>query len=226
MMDVCVIFDIDGTLVDSVADDARLYGVAVREVLGDVSVRARWSEYEHVTDAGILRQICHENGLDVTQCEQHVRARFGELIADYLRAEGSCQATAGALQLLLELRGALDGRLGIATGGWGHTARMKLARAGYDVSGIPLTSSDDSHERAHIMKQCRALLPPTAITLYVGDGEWDKRASELLGWRFVGVGSRLRGNCQHWLPDFSAPELFAELLSAHSAAHRELQRPR
>jgi phosphoglycolate phosphatase-like HAD superfamily hydrolase len=207
MTNVCVIFDIDGTLVDSVADDARLYGVAVREVLGEVSIRPRWSEYDHVTDSGILRQICHENGLDIAQCEQHVRARFGELIADHLRAEGSCQPTPGALQLLQELRASLYGRVGIATGGWGHTAHMKLARAGYDVSGIPLTSSDDGHERAHIMKQCRALLPETAVTVYVGDGEWDKRASELLGWRFIGVGSRLRGTCEHWLPDLSAPEL-------------------
>ena len=212
MTDVCVIFDIDGTLVDSVAADARLYRIAVRDVLGDVSLRPKWSEYEHITDAGILRQICHENGLDVAQCEQRMRARFGELIAEHLREAGSCQPTRGALNLLQELRAKLDSRIGIATGGWGHTARMKLARAGYDVSGIPLTSSDDGHERVRIMEQCRALLPATAVTIYVGDGEWDKRASELLGWRFIGVGDRLRGSCQHWLPDFSAPQLVETLL--------------
>jgi phosphoglycolate phosphatase-like HAD superfamily hydrolase len=208
----CVIFDIDGTLVDSVAVDDRLYVAAVRDVLGDVQIRPKWSDYEHVTDAGILRQICHENRLDVTQCDQRVRARFGELMADHLRREGSCRPTPGALRLLEELRGMLDCRVGIATGGWGHTARMKLTSAGYDVSGVPLISSDDGHERVRIMAQCRALLPATAVTIYVGDGEWDQRASELLGWRFIGVGSRLRGSCQHWLPDFSGPHLLETLL--------------
>ena len=212
MTHACVIFDIDGTLVDSVTVDDRLYVTAVRGVLGDVVIRPTWSDYEHVTDAGILRQICHENRLDIAQCDQHVRARFGELMADHLRQEGSCRPTPGALRLLEALRAMPHCRVGIATGGWRHTACMKLTSAGYDVSGIPLTSSDDSHERVGIMERCRALLPATAVTTYVGDGEWDKRASELLGWRFIGVGSRLRGSCQHWLPDFSAPHLLETLL--------------
>lgn len=207
MMDACVIFDVDGTLVDSVADDARLYAAAVREVLGEVSIRPRWSDYDHVSDGGILRQICHENDLSILQCQQSVRTRFGELMADHFRQKGPCGPTPGALLLLEKLRNSLDRRIGIATGGWGHTARMKLACAGYDISGIPLTSSDDAHERAHIMEQCRALLPATAATIYVGDGEWDKKASEQLGWRFIGVGNRLRGKCEYWLPDFSAPHV-------------------
>jgi FMN phosphatase YigB (HAD superfamily) len=165
-----------------------------------------------VTDAGILRQVCQENRLEFAQCERHVRERFGELMADHLRPEGSCQPTPGALRFLTELRDTLNYRVGIATGGWGHTARMKLAAAGYDVSGLPLTSSDDAHERVRIMEQCRTLLPASAVTIYIGDGEWDKRASELLGWRFIGIGHRLRGSCQHWLPDFSDPNLLQTLL--------------
>jgi hypothetical protein len=30
-------------------------------------------------------------------------------------------------------------------------------------------------------------------TIYVGDGKWDRRASQVLRWRFVGVGNRLCG---------------------------------
>lgn len=211
MTDACVIFDIDGTLVDSVAFDARAYVAAVGDVLGNVSLRADWS-YGHVTDSGILRQICEENRLDVAQYEQSVKARFGELIADHLRREGMCPPIAGAQRLLAELRSTAGCHIGIATGGWRHTAGMKLKHAGYDVEGVPIASSDDGYERIRIMDLCRARLPATRITTYVGDGEWDRVASERLGWRFIGVGSRLRGKCEHWLPDFSAPHLLATLL--------------
>lgn len=76
MIDSCVIFDIDGTLVNSGAFEGRSYVAAVRDVLGNVSIRPDWS-YEHVTDSGILRQICDENGVAAEQCEQQVRTRFG-----------------------------------------------------------------------------------------------------------------------------------------------------
>lgn len=211
MADACVIFDIDGTLVDSVAFDARCYIAAVRDVLGDVSFRSDWS-YEHITDSGILRQLCQENGLDSAQCEHSVKARFGELIAGHLSRQGICSPIPGARGLLEELRSTRDCHLGIATGGWGHTASMKLRHAGYDVSGLPIASADDAYERVRIMELCRARLPATRVTIYVGDGEWDQRASEQLGWHFVGVGSRLRGRCQHWLPDFSEPRLLSTFL--------------
>lgn len=210
MTDACVIFDIDGTLVDSVTFDARAYVAAVREVQGNVSLRADWS-YGHVTDAGILRQICEENGLDVALVEQPVKARFGELIAEHLRREGMCPPIPGAPRLLAELR-STDCHIGIATGGWQLTAGLKLKHAGYDVAGVPMASSDDGYERIRIMELCRARMPATRVTTYVGDGEWDRVASERLGWRFIGVGSRLRGKCEHWLPDFSAPRLLPILL--------------
>jgi phosphoglycolate phosphatase-like HAD superfamily hydrolase len=188
MWNAGVIFDVDGTLVDSTEFESRLYVVAVLDVLGRISIRSNWGEYEHVTDSGILRQICHENDLDVSECEHQVRARFGELVSQHLRRQGSCQPLPGALRLFNELRSTSSVRVGIATGGWGHTARMKLQHAGFDVSRVPLASSDDGHERIRIMERCRTMMPAMERTIYVGDGEWDRRASEILGWRFIGVG--------------------------------------
>jgi phosphoglycolate phosphatase-like HAD superfamily hydrolase len=199
----CIIFDIDGTLVDSSAFEDRLYKAAVRDVLGDVSIRSDWNEYEHVTDAGIVREICRDNGIEAGDCERHVRERFGALVAEHLRGN-PCPAVRGAIDFFESLRADPAFGVGIATGGWGHTARLKLSAAGFAIDGVPLASSDDGHERVRIMASCRACLPGADDTIYVGDREWDKRASERLGWRFIGVGERVRALAQHWVADFSA----------------------
>lgn len=202
MKSICVIFDIDGTLVDTDGFEGRLYWAAVRETLGDIQIRGDWREYVHVTDIGILRDVCLDNQLEVSGMEQRVRTRFGELVSDHLRQPGSCAAITGALAFWKTLRADPALEIGIATGGWGHTARMKLDSAGYEYADIPLVTSDDGHERIAIMNHCRAMLAPSIPTVYVGDGEWDLIAAERLGWEFIGVGERLRGKCERWVPDF------------------------
>jgi hypothetical protein len=48
------IFDIDGTLLDSYGVDNSLYAEAVREALGEVTIRDGWDKYACVTDTGVL----------------------------------------------------------------------------------------------------------------------------------------------------------------------------
>jgi FMN phosphatase YigB (HAD superfamily) len=208
----CVIFDVDGTLVDSGGFDDTLYTAAVREVLGNVRIRSDWAAYEHVTDAGLVLEICRENGLEVRDAGEQVRARFGELISTYLRAVRPCTPIKGALPFWEKLRDDKDVEVGIATGGWGHTARMKLESSGFAYSDVPLASSDDGHIRTEIMERCRGLMSQSESTTYIGDGEWDLAATERLGWRFVGVGDRLRGKCSDWIPDFSSIDLLYRLV--------------
>lgn len=212
MPTTCIIFDIDGTLVDSGKFEDTLYATAVRDVLGSVQIRTVWGDYEHVTDAGIVLEICNDNGLEVEDTVQKVRIRFGEIVSDYLSAGGPCTPTPGALPFWRELRNSPDVEVGIATGGWGHTARMKLESAGFVHTGVPLVSSDDLHVRTRIMKCCRALLPTTDSTIYIGDGEWDRVAAEQVEWRFIGVGDRLRGKCVDWIPNFTAAGLLDRIL--------------
>lgn len=213
MPQACIIFDIDGTLVDTDGFEGRLYRAAVREILGDVQIRADWHEYEHVTDIGILRDVCRDNRLDSSDVEQLVRTRFGELVSEHLRDASSCSAIAGALAFWKTLRANPAFEIGIATGGWGHTARMKLDSAGYEYAGVPIATSDDGHERTIIMGHCRGKLAPTTSTVYIGDGEWDLVAAKRLGWRFIGVGERLRGKCREWVPDFHPEGLVERLMT-------------
>ena len=61
-----VIFDIDGTLLQSDANDDTLYLAAVRDVLGNVNLRPSWGAYTQFTAAGILAEILNDNAIEAT----------------------------------------------------------------------------------------------------------------------------------------------------------------
>ncbi len=65
-------FDIDGTLVDSVGFDSRYYADAVRSVL-NVEIDDTWRPYKHVTDSGILEELLASREFD----RPHRRAAHG-----------------------------------------------------------------------------------------------------------------------------------------------------
>ena len=212
---IAAIFDIDGTLVESSGFEDELYVAAVRDVLGDVCIREEWSTYRHVTDTGILRQIMEENRIRDEERIREVRARFGEKVSRYFGGGGECDPKEGAIRLISELRGMPTYAVGFATGGWSHTASMKLEHAGFNPGNVVLASSDDSDERTAIMQKCLGALGDTFHRIvYVGDAEWDVQATRELGWRFIGVGPRLKGKCKYWVEDFSSRETFMKMLHA------------
>lgn len=190
-----VIFDIDGTLLHSAAADDRLYRAAVETVLGPVSFRKNLNEYDAVTDSGILQQILTDNrhtiAEDVFCAVQREFLRQTEL---HIAFSGPFDEVSGARSMLSRLSASHRHKVAIATGGWRATAELKLQSAGFDVTDIPLATSDDAVERTEIMKIALARLgePIEAVT-YFGDGEWDLAACRRLGWSFVAVGSALGG---------------------------------
>ena len=192
-----VMFDIDGTLVDSAGFDAELYVEAVRSVL-NVSIDSDWNSYEHVSDSGILEQVLRDTPLDgdPTELAARVQERFVALVGDYLRrAPSAVREIAGAKRLVERLLERPDVRVGVATGGWERTAKMKLAHVGIEIARLGFASSSDACARADIMRLAaqRALRGATyARATYFGDGAWDLRASTALGYDFVAVGNAVR----------------------------------
>ena len=209
---IAVIFDIDGTLVESFQFDGNIYVSAVKDVLGDVIIKDNWKHYKNITDTGILRQIMDENEI----CEEgqigKVRKKFGDLVRRYLE-NSECRPKKGAIGLIDKLLSDPRYKVGFATGGWRHTAEMKLQQAGFDLKNTVLFSSDDSDERVEIMKKCLfALGSRFNHVVYIGDAEWDIQAAETLGWHFIGVGARLEGKSEFWVEDFSDQNLFMRML--------------
>jgi phosphoglycolate phosphatase-like HAD superfamily hydrolase len=80
-----VMFDVDGTLVDSNGFDAVCYAQAVRDVL-DVDVDQTWASYRNVTDSGILEEILARGGFEtgVDALRGRVKKRFIELTRAYV----------------------------------------------------------------------------------------------------------------------------------------------
>ena len=212
---IATIFDIDGTLVDSFGFDDACYISAIREVLGKVYIHNDWSKYKNVTDTGSLRQIMEENKIQEVGQVEEVRTKFGELIRQYLQNGGKCLPKEGAIHLINKLLAAEDYEVGFATGGWRHTAKMKLRHAGFNLKNAILTSSDDGDERVVIMKKCLLQLGHCfQRVVYIGDAEWDMQATQELGWHFIGVGARLKGKCEYWVEDFSSYNTFMKMLHA------------
>lgn len=194
-MNHAVIFDIDGTLLNSSAEDDRLYREAVIEVLGDVRLRPTLSAYERVTDTGILLQILEDNGIgDDVQRMDEVKEAFFARLESYVKSNGPFVEMPGAKDVVDRLRLSNIHEVAIATGGWRRSAELKLRTAGFDITSLPLATSDDAIERTKIMELALASIGSEVASItYFGDGPWDVRACQLLGWTFRAVGPALAG---------------------------------
>lgn len=190
-----VIFDIDGTLLESSNIDGHLYNAAIEGVLGQVRIRDSWGAYTHVTDAGILEEMLLDNDINPTEAIiTKVQVRFFELLSRYIEQHGAFPEVPGAQRFVESLRRADGVAIAYATGGWSAPARLKLQSAGFPLGEVPLATSDDSKVRAEIMCHALELLGNDFESVtYYGDSVWDRAASQALGWNFEAVGEGLCG---------------------------------
>jgi phosphoglycolate phosphatase-like HAD superfamily hydrolase len=215
-----VMFDIDGTLTETMKVDEECFVRSFDDVFGFTDIDTDWSHYPHSTDSGILHEIYASRvgrppqALEISRFRQH----FIRLLAQ-ASAKSPFIPVPGAAPLLSRL--ASDGahRVSLATGAWRDSARLKMASAGMCFDDHPSASADDAPDRESIMKLSlqRAVERyegPFGCTVYVGDGVWDARACQAPGIPFIGVGSGARAarlvteGAIRVLQDFSDADLF------------------
>ena len=141
-----VVFDVDGTLIESVALDAELYDRAFLETFGVRLPTTDWATYRNATDAGIAEEAVERLGVPTAGVVE-LRRRFVEL----LETVEVIPAVAGARTIIGELR-ARGMAVAIATGGWSDAAAAKLRAAGVEVGDVPLVGSESSPRRADIIE--------------------------------------------------------------------------
>jgi phosphoglycolate phosphatase-like HAD superfamily hydrolase len=190
-----VMFDIDGTLTETMEIDEECFVRSLAEIHGFTGVDADWAKYKHTTDSGIYHEIHLDrtgrppSDAEVSRFQQH----FVALLGRASRISAFAPVT-GARQLLSDLSASAKYRVSLATGGWRDSARLKMASAGMCFDDHPAASADDAHDRESIMRiSSRRAFDrygmPFASTVYVGDGVWDARVCHTLRIPFIGIGS-------------------------------------
>jgi phosphoglycolate phosphatase-like HAD superfamily hydrolase len=190
-----IIFDIDGTLLQSDASDDTWYLAAIREVLGNVNLRPSWGMYTQFTATGILAEILADNAIDHTrETVAAVRNCFVTSVSLHVAERGPFAEVPGARAFVERLHSSTTHRVTYATGGWHGAAHLKLSTSAFPIAGVPLATSDDHLERQEIMLHAlRQLNGDFDTVTYYGDGHWDAIAAKALGWKFVPVGRKLNG---------------------------------
>ena len=188
-----VMFDVDGTLVDSSGFEDECFLKAIHDVI-KTPVDSDWSNYAHVTDTGILNDIIDRNGLagDREHIHSEVKRSFIRYVQSYL-SHTRAREIEGAAAFIQNLRRRDDVALAIATGGWEETARLKLTSAGIDHAGIAFASGSDHTTRTGIMKIAEEKTGGKVFIAktYFGDAIWDLKASRELNYNFILVGDRI-----------------------------------
>jgi beta-phosphoglucomutase-like phosphatase (HAD superfamily) len=210
-----ILFDIDGTLVNSNGFDGRLYIEAVREILG-IEIDDDWSRYKHVTDGGVLEELLDGIGYDAdrTPVRAAVESDLIRRVEVYLSGRDRSLPEVPGARRFVEMLSALPGvSVGFATGGWQVSAIMKLRAIGLQPDITCMASGSDADRRTDIMALAeRRLSKGQSVSrrTYFGDGPWDKDASAQLGFDFIAIGDGVDHDVR--FSDFrSAEEILGEL---------------
>ena len=211
------ILDIDGTLIPSAEIDNTCYWQAAGRAFGVSGEPLALHGFRDVTDSGILQEW-HRRRFGTDPAEGAVRAMreaFLSLTREAAARDPRAFRPVAGVERWLDRRAERGEPVALATGGWGHTARFKLDRSGLARYRLPLASSDDAVRRVDIMLAARELLPASpgngkasGDVTFIGDGVWDLRASQELGWDFIGLASGdrrrrlLEAGAKRVVPDF------------------------
>ncbi len=190
-----VIFDIDGTLTHTKKVDDKCFMKAFEQTFGIDIWQQEWSVLKHVTDWGITEEIIQREWGRVPTKEEY-ESMISHFVAN-LKAESvkdglQFNEIPGASSFFNSLKKMEEFKLGIATGSWEQSARLKLGIIGVGLEGICFSNSDDHRSREDITKDVIAQLsrkyqfPPKQI-VYFGDGAWDYKTCKNLGIKFIGI---------------------------------------
>jgi len=187
MTSIAFLFDLDGTLVDSVYQHVRAWHLALRDNGFELSI---WRIHRKIGMSGGLftHQLLRELGRDVDEPTiQRLRDRHAEL---YLSLSQEVTPLPGSVQLL---RALTDAALpwAIATSGRMVTASANLRALGLDPDATPVVTRDQVRyakpDPDLFIEAAKRVGSPVQGSYVVGDSIWDMLAAARCGALGIGL---------------------------------------
>ena len=221
-----LIFDIDGTLTDTVEVDNKCFIQAFMNVFEIDIFQHNWSELKNVTDWGITEEIIFKNWnrKPITTELENLKLNFVQLLKNELEEDRlQFQEIKGAGDFIVKCDKLTDTIIGFATGGWQESAIHKLNAIGIEPTQFPFSSSSNFKEREAILSDTinqiiESAEKPIERIVYFGDGVWDFLTCEKLRIEFIGIDTHENGKLKKngvktVFKDFEQPELIEEYIS-------------
>lgn len=189
-----LVFDIDGTLLDS--ENVHQTGfVNALHAIGVASVDTDWESYTHLTDSFIAKANYEKNTDYIFSSEILI-----QLEAEFLNQIIDCKVTQikGANTFLQTILKETSYAICFATGSMLQPAILKLDRAEIVYNQAVLEASNNYFTREEIVQASIAKakthfnVNDFKRIISIGDGVWDVKTAQNLGIEFIGIGTENR----------------------------------
>ena len=209
MQDSLFLFDIDGTLTDSVLTYHKVITIAMQR-LGIKDIDTNYDNYLHHTDSYALEYNYERNFGRKARLEQ--RDQMDDLLAQEMDNHPPIQEILGAKTLLQSLA---KNNIPVAfgTGAFPKATDIKMTSAGLAYRTEVLATSKTSITREgfvlQAIDQAKSFYKISNFSRIIafGDGVWDLQTAQNLNLDFVGVGNAkkqalIANGCTNWIENF------------------------
>jgi len=187
-----LIFDIDGTLIDSVSGYHEVIIKAMTD-LGIENIDTDFNALKHHTDSYALKYN-YENFFN-KELSVSLLDQFESLIVKYLQQQPKIIAIEGVANVLNQLKNS-EYAIAFATGSLPESAIFKMNSAGLEMDAALLATSKTSFSREGFVLEAidKAKSHYNVIEfeqiISVGDGIWDLKTAQILNLEFIGIGAK------------------------------------